>query len=78
MSVLTITSNVHSGPTISKEISSGIWSRAERSHLTFKVTRGGREKIPILQGKEQWLYFTGAAVKRYHTMSEVRETRVRW
>ena len=38
----------------------------------FKVRRGGYEKIPLVEGKEQRLRFTGAAVKRY-SMSEVRE-----
>ena len=51
--------------------------RAERSYCTFKVRRGGHEEIPLVQGKEQWLRFAGAAVKRY-PMSEVRETQVRW
>ena len=37
--------------------------RAKRS-FTFKVRRGGHEKIPLVQGKEQWLRFAGAAVKR--------------
>ena len=37
--------------------------RAERSYSTFKVRRGGREEIPFIQGKEQWLRFAGAAVK---------------
>ena len=50
--------------------------RAERSYSTFKVTGGGREKIPLIQGKEQQLRFAGAAVKRY-PMSKVRETQVR-
>ena len=50
--------------------------RAERSHSTFKVRRGGGEEIPLVQGKEQWLCFAGAAVKRYPT-SKVRETQVR-
>ena len=50
--------------------------RAERSYSTFKVRRGGGEEIPIVQGKEQWLCFAGAAVKRYST-SKVRETQVR-
>ena len=50
--------------------------RAERSYSRFKVRRGGREKIPLIQGKEQWLCFAGAAVKRYPT-SKVRETPVR-
>ena len=50
--------------------------RAERSYSTFQVRRGGLEEIPLAQGKEQWLCFTGAAVKRY-SMSKVRETQVR-
>ncbi|CAI9180857.1 unnamed protein product [Rangifer tarandus platyrhynchus] len=50
--------------------------RAERSYSTFKVRRGGCEKIPLVQGKEQQLQFAGAAVKRYPT-SKVRETQVR-
>ena len=50
--------------------------RAERSYSTFKVRRGGREEIPLVQGKEQWLCFAGAAVKRYPTC-KVRETQVR-
>ena len=41
-----------------------------------KVRRGSREERPLIQGKEQWLRFTGAAVKRYPT-SKVRETQVR-
>ena len=42
----------------------------------FKVRRGGPEEIPLVQGKEQWLRFAGAAVKRYPT-TKVRETQVR-
>ena len=42
-----------------------------------KVRRGGGDKIPLIQGKEQWLHFAGAAVKRYPT-SKVGETQVRW
>ena len=42
----------------------------------FKVRRGGGEEIPVIQDKEQWLRFAGAAVKRY-SMSKVRETQVR-
>ena len=34
------------------------------------------EDIPLVQGKEQWLRFAGAAVKRYAT-PKVRETQVR-
>ena len=41
----------------------------------LKVRRGGGEEIPLIQGKEQWLRFAGAAVKRYPT-SKVRETQV--
>ena len=32
-----------------------------RSYSTFKVRRGGGEEIPLVQGKEQWLCFAGAA-----------------
>ena len=38
--------------------------RAWRSYSMFKVRRGGSEEIPLIQGKEQWLCFAGAAVKR--------------
>ena len=40
-------------------------------------TKGGSEEIPLLQGKEQWLRFDGAAAKGYPT-PKVRETQVRW
>ena len=43
----------------------------------MKVRKGGGEEIPVVQGKEQWLPFAGAAVKRY-SMAKVRETQVRW
>ena len=43
----------------------------------FKVRRGGGEEIPFVQGKELWLHFAGAAVKRY-PMPKVRENQVRW
>ena len=39
--------------------------------------KGQREEIPLVQGKEQWLCFAGAAMKRY-PMPKVRETQVRW
>ena len=45
--------------------------RAERSYFTFKFRRGSHEEIPLLQGKEQWLHFAVAVVKRYPT-SKVR------
>ena len=50
--------------------------RAERSHSTFRVRKGGSEEIPLIQGKEQQLHFAGAAVKRY-LRSKIRETQVR-
>ena len=31
----------------------------------MKVRKGGSEVIPLVQGKEQWLRFAGAALKRY-------------
>ena len=40
--------------------------RAERSYSMFKVRRGGREEIPLIQGKERRLHFAGAAVKIPH------------
>ena len=39
--------------------------------------KGNGEEIPLVQGKEQWLHFAGAAVKRY-PMPKVRETQIRW
>ena len=50
--------------------------RAKRSYSTFKVKGRSCEEIPLVQSKEQWLCFAGAAVKRY-PMSRVRETQVR-
>ena len=47
--------------------------RAERSYSTFKVRRGDGEEIPLVQGKEQWLCFAGAAVKRY-TKSKLKKS----
>ena len=43
----------------------------------MKVRKGGGVEITLIQGKEQWLCFAGAAVKRYLT-PKVRETQVRW
>ena len=51
--------------------------RAERSYSMFKIRSGGGEEIPLIQSKEQWLRFAGAAMKRYPT-SKVTETQVRW
>ena len=42
----------------------------------MKVRKGGSEEIPLIQGKEQWLHFAGAAIKKYPT-SKVRETQIR-
>ena len=33
----------------------------------MKVRKAGAEEIPLVQGKEHWLHFAGAAVKRYPT-----------
>ena len=43
----------------------------------MKVRKGGGEEIGLVQGKEHWLRFAGAAVKKY-PMPKVRETHVRW
>ena len=40
----------------------------------MKVRKGGSQEIPFVQGKEQWLHFAGAAVKRY-PMPKVKETK---
>ena len=50
--------------------------RAEKGYSTFKVRRGGREEITLVQGKEHWLCFAVAVMKKYYT-SKVRETQVR-
>ena len=50
--------------------------RAKKSYSMFKVRRSNHEEIPLVQGKEQWLRFAGAAVKRYPT-PKLRETQVR-
>ena len=42
----------------------------------MKVRKGGGEEITLVQGKEHWLRFARAAVKRY-PMPKVRETQVR-
>ena len=41
----------------------------EPSHIEGQEGRG--TEIPLVQGKEQWLRFAGAALKRY-PMSKVR------
>ena len=42
----------------------------------MQVRKGGGEEIPLIQAKEQQLYFAGAAMKRY-PKSKVREIQVR-
>ena len=37
----------------------------------FKVRRGSHEEIPLVQGKEPWLHFAGAGVKRYPTSQKL-------
>ena len=46
--------------------------KAERSYSMLRIRRDD-----LVQGKEQWLHFAGAAMKRYPT-SKVRETQVLW
>ena len=48
----------------------------ERERLRSAGAAGGREEIPHVQGQEQRLHFSGAAMKRY-PMSKIRETPVR-
>ena len=43
----------------------------------MKVRKGGGEEIPLVQGKEQWLCFVGAAAVKRYPMPKVRETQVR-
>ena len=43
----------------------------------LKVRKGNGKEIPFIQGKEQRLFFAGAAMKTY-SMPKVRETQVRW
>ena len=52
-------------------------SAAERSYPGPEGRGGGQEELTRSRGKEQWLRFAGAAVKR-DCMSKVRETQVRW
>ena len=42
----------------------------------LKVRKGDGEEISLIQCKEQWLCFAGAAVKRFST-PKVREIQVR-
>ena len=36
----------------------------------FKVRRDSGEEIPLVQGKEQWLHFAGAAMKIPHVQGK--------
>ena len=47
----------------------------EPSHVEGQ--EGWWKEISLIQGKEQWLCFAGAATKRYST-PKVRETQVSW
>ena len=42
----------------------------------MKVRKGSGEEITLVQVKEQWLHFAGAAMKRYPTL-KVKEIQVR-
>ena len=48
--------------------------REELSNI--QIRGGSQEELPYFKGKEQWLRFPGAAVKKDHT-SKVREAQVR-
>ena len=70
---------LHSGREDQPHVQGAMAARAqdgleELSHIEDQEGRG--EEIPLVQGKEQWLCFAGAAVKRYPT-PKVRETQVR-
>ena len=55
-----------------------VWAQEgleEPSHIEGQ--KGRQEEISLIQGKEQWLCFAGATVKRYCT-PKVREIQVKW
>ena len=55
-----------------------VWAQEgleEPSHVEDQ--EGRQEEIPLIQGKEQWLCFAGAAMERCPT-PKVKETQVRW
>ena len=65
------------GATPHPEVLAG-WGQEDLEELFHVQGREGwRGEIPLIQGKEQWLHFAGAAMKRYPT-SKVRETQIRW
>ena len=43
----------------------------------MKVRNGGGKEIPLIQGKEQWLCFAGAAVKIYGKLEVVKQEMAR-
>ena len=45
-------------------VQGAVAARAQE-YPTLKVRKGGSEEISLVQGKEQWLRFAGAAEKRY-------------
>ena len=52
-------------------------TRASERRYPMSEVRSDCEEIPNIQGKELWLGFAGAAVKRY-PMYKVRANQVRW
>ena len=51
--------------------------RAQRSYPRLKVRNSGGKEIPLIQGKEQRLCLTGAAVKRYpHVQSKRKPSKM--
>ena len=47
------------------------------TYPSWKLLHKQGQEGRLVQGKEQWLHFAGAAMKKYPT-SKVRETQVRW
>ena len=39
-------------------------------HIHRRKLLKASEEIPLIQGKEQWLHFAGAALKRYHAQGK--------
>ena len=42
----------------------------------LKVRKGGGEEVPLAPGKEQWLHFAGAAVKRYKLLETKKKKKI--
>ena len=66
-----LTSNYIGGKKIASFFLRGEKTLQNSARLTLSTSN-----IPLVQGKEQWLRFAGAAMKRYST-PKVRETQVR-